>query len=124
MRNFNAPRPRFRWLLGLLFAELPRRFIAGRFRDLAPSRPDEPVPDPIGQARPRQLGGLPNRSPHGLERDGYGGRSECRRCRRSFSMRKAYSLRITSKASNSPVPIPCYLCSRWATLLDTGDENR
>jgi hypothetical protein len=60
MGNFNAPRPRYRWLLGLLFSGLPRRFIAGRFGDLAPRGPDEPIPDPIGQARPRQLGGLPN----------------------------------------------------------------
>jgi hypothetical protein len=56
MRNFNAPRPRprFRWLLGLLFSGLPRRCIAGRFRDLAPSCADDPFAQPVGQAHPCQ----------------------------------------------------------------------
>jgi hypothetical protein len=40
-------------------AALPRhRFIAGGFRDLPPGDLGEPIPYPVGQARPRQLGGL------------------------------------------------------------------
>jgi hypothetical protein len=31
MRSFNAPRPPYRWLLGLLFSGLPRRLIAAGF---------------------------------------------------------------------------------------------
>lgn len=55
-----SPRSRFRWQLGLLLLSLPRRLIPRSFRDLAPCVADEPVPYPVGQARPRQLGGLPN----------------------------------------------------------------
>jgi len=58
MRNFNAPRPPYRWLLGLLFSGLPRRRIAGRFRDLPLCVADQPLPHPSGEAEPRQLGGL------------------------------------------------------------------
>jgi hypothetical protein len=50
--------PRFRFILGMLLAGLPRRFIPGNLCDLPPGGADEPVPDPVGQARPRQLGGL------------------------------------------------------------------
>lgn len=47
-----------RFLLGLIARGLPRSAIPGGFRDLAPGGADEPVPYPVGQARPRQLGGL------------------------------------------------------------------
>jgi hypothetical protein len=57
MRSYNAPRPPYRWQLGLLLLSLPRRFIAGRFRDVLPGGADELVPYPVGHARPRQLGG-------------------------------------------------------------------
>lgn len=60
MVHFAAPRPPYRWQLGLLLLSLPRRFIPRGFRDLAPRVADEPVPYPVGQARPRQLGGLPD----------------------------------------------------------------
>ena len=60
MAHVNAPRPPYRWLLGLLFPGLPRRLIAGRFCDLPPGDADQPVPNPDGQAGSRQLGGLPD----------------------------------------------------------------
>ena len=60
MAHFNSTRPPYRWQLGLLLLSLPRRFIPRGFRDLASGGPDEPVPYPIGQARPRQLGSLPD----------------------------------------------------------------
>jgi hypothetical protein len=60
MAHFNAPRPPYRWQRGLLLRGLPRRFIPGRFGDLPPGRPDQPVPNPVGQAGSRQLGGLPD----------------------------------------------------------------
>ena len=44
MRSFNAPRPPFRWQLGLLLLSLPRRFIPGRFRDLPPGGPYDALP--------------------------------------------------------------------------------
>ena len=58
MACFNAPRPRYRWQLGLLLRSLPRRFIPSGFSDLSPGRADQPVPYPVGQAGPGQLGGL------------------------------------------------------------------
>lgn len=62
MRNVSspAPRPPYRWQRGLLLLCLPRRFIACGFRDLPPGGADQPVPYPVGQAGPRQLGGLPD----------------------------------------------------------------
>jgi hypothetical protein len=50
MVHFNAPRTLYRWQRGLLLRSLPRRFIAGRFRDLPPGGSDDPLPEPIGQA--------------------------------------------------------------------------
>ena len=58
MAHVNAPRPRYRFLFGLLFSGLPRRFIAGRFRDLPPGGADQSISYPIGKAGPRQRGGL------------------------------------------------------------------
>src|SRR5262245_6934536 len=52
------PKP-FRWQLGLLLLSLPRRFIAGRLRQLAAGRADEPLPYPVGHARPGQVRRLP-----------------------------------------------------------------
>ena len=60
MAHFNAPRPLYRWERGLLLRCLARRFIPGSFGDLAPGRADQPVPNPVGQAGPCQLGGLPD----------------------------------------------------------------
>ena len=54
-----APHPPFRFQLGLLLLGLPRRFIPPGLRDLPPSGADEPVSNPVGQAGPRQPGGLP-----------------------------------------------------------------
>ena len=48
----------YRFLLGLIARGLPRSTIPGGLPDLAPGGADEPVPYPVGQARPRQLGGL------------------------------------------------------------------
>lgn len=62
MDHFNRPRPLYRWQLGLLLLSLPRRLIPRGFGDLAPRGADEPVPYPVAQARPRQLGGLPDQS--------------------------------------------------------------
>ncbi len=58
MAHFNAPRPLYRWQLGLLLWSLPRRFIPGGFGDLSPRDANQPVPYPVGQAGSRQLGGL------------------------------------------------------------------
>jgi hypothetical protein len=54
------PRPLFRWQLGLLARSLPRRFIPAGLRDLSPSGADDGLPQPIGEADPCQLGGLPD----------------------------------------------------------------
>lgn len=62
MAYFSAPRPLYRWQLGNLLQGLPRRLIPGGFRDLPPGGPDQAVPYPVGQAGPRQLGGLADES--------------------------------------------------------------
>jgi hypothetical protein len=45
MRRLRAlsPRSLYRWQLGLLLSGLPRRLIAGRFGDLTPRGPDDPL---------------------------------------------------------------------------------
>jgi hypothetical protein len=60
--TFSRPssRPLYRWQLGLLLLGLPRRLIPRGFRDLPPGRANEPVSYPVGQARPGQLGCLPD----------------------------------------------------------------
>lgn len=58
MAHFDSPRPLYRWQLGLLLLSLPRRLIPCRLCDLSPGGADQPVPDPVGQAGPRQLRGL------------------------------------------------------------------
>lgn len=60
MRNFNGPRPLYRWQLGLLLLNLPRRLISCGLSDFPARRANEPVPYPVGQARSRQLGSLPD----------------------------------------------------------------
>ena len=60
MDHFNGPRTLYRWQRGLLLLCLARRLIPGGLCDLAPRGADEPVPYPVGQTRPRQLGGLPD----------------------------------------------------------------
>lgn len=50
--------PMHRFLLGLIARGLPRNAIPGGFRDLPPGGADESVPYSVGQARPRQFGGL------------------------------------------------------------------
>jgi hypothetical protein len=68
------PRPLFRWQLGALFLSLPRRFIAGRFREVAASCPDKLIPYPVGNARSRQLRRLPyQRVMVRSQSDSYGG---------------------------------------------------
>ncbi len=52
--------PLFRWLLGLLFASLPRRFIARRFRDVLSSGADQPFPYPVGKADAQRVRGFSN----------------------------------------------------------------
>jgi hypothetical protein len=58
MEHFNGPRPPYRWQTGLLLLSLPRRLITCGLCDFAPGGADQPVPYPVGQAGPRQLGGL------------------------------------------------------------------
>ena len=57
-QRYGGAVPMHRFLLGLIARGLPRSTIPGGFGDLASSDADEPVPYPVGQARPRQLGGL------------------------------------------------------------------
>jgi hypothetical protein len=42
MRDFKAPRPPYRWQLGLLLLGLPRRLIPCGLRDLPPGGADDP----------------------------------------------------------------------------------
>lgn len=58
MARFNAPRPLYRWQLGLLLRSLARRFIPGSFGDLPPGRADQPVSNPVRQAGSRELGSV------------------------------------------------------------------
>lgn len=60
MAHFNAPRPLYRWQLGLLLLSLPRRLIPADLGDLPPSRADQSVSYPVGQAGPGKLGSLSN----------------------------------------------------------------
>jgi hypothetical protein len=59
---YRGPRPLLRWQLGLLFASLPRRLISSRLGDFLPGGADEPLPNPVGEAHPRELGRLPDQS--------------------------------------------------------------
>jgi hypothetical protein len=58
MGYFDAPRPLYRWQLGLLWLSRARSLIPRSLAHLPPGGADKPLPNPGGNADPRQAGRL------------------------------------------------------------------